>query len=99
MRGVVAREAVAPLTRSMTSVKWLEVPVEIVPISQLYATQDGVYFDALLEVADPVGGDRFPHVAMDAHGCYLLEDGHHRVLRAALAGRAAIAARVLRPAG
>lgn len=95
----MSRGLVAPLTCTMSSAKWLEVPVEEVFLSELYATQDGVYFDALINPANPVGGDRFPHVAVDAQGRYLLEDGHTRCVRAALAGGKMIEVRMLRPAG
>lgn len=97
LRGVVSREnEVAPLTRGMSSATWLQVPIEEVFITQLYACQDGVLFEALINPRTPIGGDRYPHIV--AHGGRLLiEDGHHRVTRAALAGERMIEARVLRP--
>jgi hypothetical protein len=81
----------------MTSRKWLDVPVELVPISELYATQPGVLFAALIDPQEPVGGDSFPHVAVcPTTGRYLLEDGHHRILRDAMRGLRITEARVLR---
>ena len=54
----------------------------------------GVLFHALIDDCEPVGGDPVPHV-IDFDGRLYLEDGHHRVVRAALAGRSTIEARVL----
>jgi len=76
----------------MTSATWLGVPVETFAIADLTATQDGVYFHALAAGPAPVGGDPYPHVIEWAGGLYL-EDGHHRVVRALLAGQATIEAR------
>lgn len=78
----------------MTSARWLTVPAVSVPLRALTATQDGVYFEPLLTPTAPVGGDPIAHV-ISWHGRLLLEDGHHRAVRAAIAGRRAIRARVL----
>jgi hypothetical protein len=59
----------------------------------LTATQPGIYFHGLTNTS-PIGGDPHPHVINWAGHLYL-EDGHHRVLRAALNGEATITARVL----
>lgn len=77
----------------MTSGRWLGVPARLVRIDTLIATQDGVYFHGLHAVTHP-GGDPLPHV-IAWRGREYLEDGHHRVVRAALNGDAYILARVL----
>lgn len=81
-------------TTGMTSAKWLSVPVRTVLIRSLILTQKGIYFEPLLEPAVPVGGDGYPHVIL-WNSIQYLEDGHHRVVRAAIAGLLNIQARVL----
>lgn len=95
-RRVISRENGCPWgTSGKTSATWLEVPVESVRIDTLTATQDGIYFQPLIgPVATPVGGDVHPHVIVWGGENYL-EDGHHRVTRAMLAGQETIEARVL----
>ena len=79
----------------MSSAKWLDVPARMVPIRELVATQTGVYLHALSEDHGPaVGGDTLPHVIAWGGRLYL-EDGHHRVVRAALRGARVVEARVL----
>lgn len=78
----------------MTSEKWLEVPTRAVQIRSLFATQDGVYLKPLVEPEAPVGGDDYPHVIIWKQR-YYLEDGHHRVVRAAMNGYQLVFARVL----
>lgn len=79
----------------MTSAKWLNVPVVQLPISILVATQPGVLLHALADDAPtPVGGDQYPHVIL-WNGTYYLEDGHHRTVRARLAGHRHIMVRLL----
>lgn len=64
-------------------------------IKNLWATQPGILFDAIIRPErEAVGGDYFPHV-IEFEGKLYLEDGHHRVVRAALAGRTTIEARYL----
>lgn len=82
----------------MNSYKWLNVDTELVRISDLIATQKGVFFQPLMKPTIPVGGDYFPHVVYWRGEAYL-EDGHHRVIRAALAGNWLIEARVLQVDG
>jgi hypothetical protein len=96
---IISREGDVPWGETgMTSKKWLKVPVEEVFIDQLIATQPGVLLHALSDeyTQAAVGGDRYPHVIF-WHGEYYLEDGHHRVVRTLLRGRATIEARVLTP--
>lgn len=80
----------------MTSETWREVPVQLVRLDKLVATQMGVYFDALLDPRDPIGGDDLPHV-VDWGGELYLEDGHHRAVRIMLQGGNLMKARVFRP--
>lgn len=96
--GVISRDGGEPWgPTGMTSAKWLSVPARELYISDLTATQPGVLFHALAGKPAPVGGDALPHVIAWRDGLYL-EDGHHRVMRAALAGQLRITARVLQVA-
>lgn len=105
-KAIISRAGGCPWgSTGMTSAKWLDVPVETVAIADLIATQDGVYFHALVEATDsPDGGiasfcgDPLPHV-IDWRGGLYLEDGHHRVVRARLAGQSTVQARRLVVAG
>jgi len=93
--GVISRDQGEPWgPTGMSTAKWMHVPTQTLPIAQLHATQPGVLFHALTGDRAPVGGDPLPHV-IAWRGAYYLEDGHHRVMRAALAGHAEIEARVL----
>lgn len=78
----------------MTSKKWLDVPVEVVAISDLIATQDGVYFHALTDDHQHMHGDPYPHAVLWAEE-YYLEDGHQRVVKEALRGAHSVSVRVL----
>lgn len=78
----------------MTSEKWLDVPVLMVRIRDLVFTQEGVYFESILNPGRPYGGDRYPHVVFWNRTMYL-EDGHHRAVRAGLEGLDLLQARVL----
>lgn len=79
----------------MTSEKWFDIPLEIVTISSLIATQPGVYFKPLMDVnLTPIGGDDYPHV-VKWRGEQYLEDGHHRIVKQALIGRKVALVRVL----
>jgi hypothetical protein len=93
--GVISRDNGCPWGETgMTTAKWRNLPTRTVTIAQLTATQPGVLLHALTGRPSPVGGDPFPHV-IDWDGNLYLEDGHHRVVRAALAGRTEVEARVL----
>lgn len=83
----------------MSTQRWMdEVPVSVVEIRDLIATQDAVALAALVD--DYVRGDRgheidpHPHV-IDWGGRLYLEDGHHRAIRALLRGHTHLEARVL----
>lgn len=95
-RAVISRDNGCPWgTSGQTSATWKSVPVDTVLISDLVATQDGVLFHALGQDApEPVGGDTYPHVILH-EGTYYLEDGHHRVVRARLAGQDEVHVRLL----
>jgi len=91
--GVTCRNAGDPWpAHGMTSALWLEQPVAEFTLSNLQATQPGVLFSALIRDEPPVGGDSYPHVVI-WQGVQYLEDGHHRAVRAMLAGEETILAR------
>lgn len=94
--GIISRDHGCPWGDiGMSTAKWLGIPTETVMIADLTATQPGVLLHALSDDAPtPVGGDPVPHViAWDGH--LYLEDGHHRIVRARLAGQHTVEARVL----
>jgi hypothetical protein len=95
-KAIISRDAGCPWGNSgQTSATWLNVPVVELPISDLVATQPGVLLHALsAESPSPVGGDLYPHVIL-YDGIHYLEDGHHRVVRARLAGRSTVHVRLL----
>jgi hypothetical protein len=70
----------------LTTARWAaEVKPVVVRLETLILTQDGVRIGPLFGVLDRES-DAFPH-AVDHHGQLYLEDGHHRVVRAALRDR------------
>lgn len=79
----------------MSTAIWKNIRIWDVQIKDLVATQSGVYFKDLISDAPSISGDEFPHVIL-FEDTYYLEDGHHRVVKAALSGREVIQARVLR---
>lgn len=67
----------------LTTARWMaEVPTEMVMFSRLYLTQDKLSIPGLLGY-NTYSVDIYPHVVRWQDTLYL-EDGHHRVLRAAL---------------
>lgn len=75
----------------------MNVPVELVAISDLWATQLHLSIEALLNPWDPeFSSDPYPHVVAHS-GRLMLEDGHHRALRAALQGKTHLRVRMLVP--
>jgi hypothetical protein len=77
----------------LTTARWIaEVPVLDVRLDELHLTQQHVNVAALFGHTDPAGSaDTYPHVVEWA-GCMWLEDGHNRVVRAALVERAEVMA-------
>lgn len=75
---------------------WMaQVVPTAVKISELVATQPGVYFAPLIATDhQPLYGDPYPHVVRFEDTLYL-EDGHSRVMRALLRGKLFVWARVL----
>jgi hypothetical protein len=79
----------------MTTDRWLRLPPRQVALSDLYATQDGVYLAPLIDPGPSSHcGDPLPHVRL-WNGRLYLSDGHHRAVRAALNGQQTLEARVL----
>lgn len=76
----------------LTSTTWLDQPVRTFAMRDLVVTQPGVYFEALFSAPTPVGGDSLPHVVI-YQGTAYLEDGHHRLVRALIAGEKTLTAR------
>jgi hypothetical protein len=95
--GIISRDDGCPWGETgMSTAKWLHIPTRTVRIADLTATQPGVLLHALTDQHDTtVGGDPHPHV-IDWNGALYLEDGHHRVVRAAIHGATHVEARVLR---
>lgn len=95
-KGIISRDNGEPWGKTgMTTAKWLNQPVETFNIADLIATQPGVLLHALTDThTTTVGGDVYPHVIQWA-GKHYLEDGHHRVVRAAISGHKTIKARLL----
>lgn len=76
----------------LTSKLWLNQPTRWFTISDLTATQPGVLFAALISDTPPYGGDPYPHV-ITWQNTHYLEDGHHRLIRALIAGHTQLQAR------
>ncbi len=72
----------------LTTARWMsEVATRLVMFSHLILTQNGVHIAPLFGVRDPERFcDLYPHVVRWRNDLYL-EDGHHRVVRTALAHR------------
>ena len=82
-------------TSGQTSATWLDIPLTEVSIADLVATQTAFFFHALMDHDWPhMGTDPHPHVIL-WDGTYYVEDGHHRVIKAILAGRETIPVRLL----
>lgn len=93
---VVDGATCAWMSQGMTTQRWIdEIPVQVVPIAELVATQPGVLLQALIDPApESHSGDPLPHV-LQFDGRLYLEDGHHRAVRARLRGQRYLYARVL----
>ena len=77
-----------------TARDWADVPPRMVRLDELTTTKRNLDLAALLSEDSTFYGDLFAHVVQWQGGLYL-EDGLHRALRAALAQRPALHARVL----
>jgi len=77
-----------------TARDWADVPPRMVRLDELITTKRNLDLAALLSEDSTFYGDLFAHVVQWQGGLYL-EDGLHRALRAALAQRPALHARVL----
>lgn len=72
---------------------WAAIPPRQVRLDQLVTTKRVLALDVLLDENSTFYGDLFPHV-VEWEGNLYLEDGLHRAVRAALAQRTSIHARV-----
>lgn len=92
---VGGRDQITTLTEGMTTQRWMtEIEAVEVEIEDLIPTQPGVFYHALTEQS-PMGDDPLPH-AVEVNGLLFLEDGHHRVMRAALSGLTRMQIRVMK---
>ncbi len=73
--------------------EWAAIPPRQVRLDQLVTTKRELALDVLLDDDSTFYGDLFPHV-VEWDGTQYLEDGLHRAVRAALAQRNSIHARV-----
>lgn len=88
----VLPERLWPAT-GLTSRTWLNQPVQVFEIATLWASQPGVHFATLLAAtSDPFIWDAYPHVVI-WNGQHVIEDGHHRIVRALIGGKTHIPAR------
>lgn len=76
------------------STPWGDIPPRIVRLDDLTTTRQQLDLRRLLADDSTFYGDLFAHV-VEWNGELYLEDGVHRALRAALAGRPVLHARVL----
>jgi Arc/MetJ family transcription regulator len=77
-----------------TARDWADVPPRMVRLDELVTTKRNLDLATLLSEESTFYGDLFAHV-VQWKGTLYLEDGLHRALRAALAQRPALHARVL----
>ncbi len=78
----------------LTPREWTRVPPRQLRLDQLVTTRRTLDLEALLAEDSTFYGDLFAHV-VEWEGTLYLEDGLHRAVRAALAQRTVIHARVL----
>lgn len=94
-RAIISRDHGNPWGNpGMNTAKWKTIRPTSVVIAELIATQPGVLLSALIEDTPSFSGDDVVHV-VSFEGDLYLEDGHHRVVRALIAGEKSIKARVL----
>lgn len=89
----VAAERPYPET-GLNTASWRAVAVHQVPIRALTATRGDLKISALAPGLTSTSGDPLVHV-VKWQGEHYLEDGHHRVVREAIAGSTLVVARVL----
>jgi len=77
-----------------TARDWADIPPRMVRLDELVTTKRNLDLATLLSEESTFYGDLFAHV-VQWKGTLYLEDGLHRALRAALAQRPALHARVL----
>jgi hypothetical protein len=82
-RGITDQRPYPPT--GLTTARWIaEVPAFPVRFENIVLTQTGVRIAPLFGITDPhSAGDTTPHIVA-WQGQFYLEDGHHRVVRAAL---------------
>ena len=77
----------------LTTATWMLVPPTVVLISELIATQKHLHLASLVKDSPSMGADPLPHVVLWRGGLYV-EDGHHRIVKAAMRGKTHVVARV-----
>jgi hypothetical protein len=75
-------------------VTWSDIEPEPLAFAELWLTQDRLTVTAMMGLAT-YSTDSAPRVVFH-RGRYLLEDGHHRVIRAALRGATSMPMRIFR---
>ncbi len=92
-KGVTSHEVRPWKETGLTTELWMsEVATKFVRMKDLWLLQDGVFIRGLFG-EDSFSIDPFPHVVI-CNGEMYLEDGHHRVVKLALAGDLYLEARV-----
>lgn len=92
-RGIISHEVRPWKETGLTTDLWIsEVATKLVRMKDLWLLQDGVSIHGLFG-EQIYSKDPFPHVVICNKEMYL-EDGHHRVIKLALAGDLYLEARV-----
>jgi hypothetical protein len=82
-----------PLT-GLSTRGWLRIRPQEVEIGLIWASQDGIFLEPLIRaVPGSCSGDPVPHLVL-WNGRLSCEDGHHRLIRAAINGQTKVLARV-----
>lgn len=94
-KDIISRDDGCPWgSPKLSSAIWLYVPVYNVMISELVATQPGIYFRGLTDTFENIKRtDPYPHVIL-WNGTLYLEDGHHRVVKLLLKGVSTVDVRI-----
>lgn len=78
----------------LTTAGWLRIRPQEIEIGLLWASQPGILLEPLLTRSpSSVSGDPIPHVVA-WRGKLYCEDGHHRLVRAAINGQQRVLVRV-----